>query len=335
MAQPLDVEDGETFISLSIGAALSSGDWESGPTLLRNADIAMYRAKELGPARIEIFTADDARLADTRLQTSDQMHRALQRQEFELHYQPFVHLDTLRVVATEALIRWRHPTRGLLLPAEFVGLAEDTGLIVPLGRWVLEEACAQAVRWQSLRNEGSRSWKQNISINVSPRQLSEPSFASQLDEIIEHTGIDPDTLWLEITEGTLLRDPERSVGTLRAVRSLGAHIAIDDFGTGYSSLSYLKQLPVESLKIDRSFVEGLGHDSESSAIVRAVIALADSMGLACIAEGVETSEQAQILRQLGCHIAQGYLFGRALSAAQLGSSPVDDLHSWDTAAALM
>lgn len=334
MAQPLDVEDGETFISLSIGAALSSDDSESGPALLRNADIAMYRAKELGPARIEVFTEDDAKHADTRLRTSDQLHRALERQEFELHYQPFVHLDTLRVVATEALIRWRHPTRGLLLPAEFVGLAEDTGLIVPLGRWVIEEACTQAVRWQSLHSEGSKHWKQNISINVSPRQLSEPSFASQLDEIIEHTGIDPDTLWLEITEGTLLRDPERSVDTLRAVRSLGAHVAIDDFGTGYSSLSYLKQLPVESLKIDQSFVEGLGHDSDSSAIVRAVIALADSMGLACIAEGVETSEQSQILRQLGCHIAQGYLFGRALSAAQIGSSPVDDLHSWNTVAAL-
>jgi EAL domain-containing protein (putative c-di-GMP-specific phosphodiesterase class I) len=295
----------------------------------------MYRAKELGPARIELFAEDHAVHGDTRLRTADQLHRALERREFELQYQPFVHLDTMMVVATEALVRWRHPTRGLLLPAEFVTLAEDTGLIVPLGRWVLEEACTQAVRWQSLRNNlKHENWKQSISVNVSPRQLSEQGFVTQVHEIIERTGIDPDTLWLEITEGTLLQNPERAVGTLRTLRDLGAHIAIDDFGTGYSSLSYLKQLPVESLKIDRSFVEGLGHDLESSAIVRAVIALANAMGLACIAEGVESSEQAQILRQLGCHIAQGYLFGHPLSASQLGSSPVEDLDAWNMVAAL-
>jgi diguanylate cyclase (GGDEF)-like protein/PAS domain S-box-containing protein len=336
MTQPLDVEDGQTFVSVSIGAALSTESEESGATLLRHADIAMYRAKELGPARIGVFTEDDARHADIRVRTSDQLHRAIERHELELHYQPFVHLGTMKVVATEALVRWRHPTRGLLLPGEFLNLAEETGLIVPLGLWVLEEACAQAARWQVLRNyPDNENWKQAITVNISPRQLTEPAFIAQVDEIIERTKIDPDTLWLEVTEGTLLWGAERAVGALRAIRDLGAHIAIDDFGTGYSSLSYLKQLPVESLKIDRSFVEGLGRDPQSSAIVRAIIALADSLGLLCVAEGIERSNQAQILRDLGCRVAQGYLLGRPKSAAQLEGSPVDDLRSWNASIALV
>jgi len=328
LAQPIALGDGETFMSASIGAALSN-DGDTGAMLLRNADVAMYRAKEFGPGRIRMFTDDDPARANLRLRMSADLHRAVERREFELHFQPFVHLSTMRVVASEALIRWRHPTRGVILPGEFVGLAEDTGLIGAIGRWVLEEACREVSSWHERTTFGcNEGWKHNISVNVSPRQLCEPRFATQLKEIIEDTGIDPETLWLEITESTLLQDPERAGRTLWAVRDLGAHFAIDDFGTGYSSLSYLKQLPVESLKIDRTFVEGLGRDSESSAIVRAVVALAESMGLLCIAEGVERPEQAQSLRELGCHIAQGYLFGRPRPASEFGSGPLDDPRCW-------
>jgi EAL domain-containing protein (putative c-di-GMP-specific phosphodiesterase class I) len=235
-------------------------------------------------------------------------------------------------VAVEALVRWRHPTRGLLPPGEFIELAEDTGLIVPIGSWVMREACEQSARWHALRERaGQETWRSSVSINVSPRQLAQKQFPQQLEDIVRESGVDPDLVWLEITEGTLLRDPDRTIDTLSRLRQLGMHISIDDFGTGYSSLSYLKQLPVECLKIDRAFVDGLDKSSESAAIVKAVIALGDALGLVCIAEGVETERQRQILGDLGCTLAQGFLFGRPLPARLLGPHPTDDLQSWHEA----
>ena len=329
MGLPLALQAGEVFVSLSVGIAVSRVG-ESGAVLLRNADIAMYRAKEKGPSRIEIYREDDEATVVSRLRTSNELHRALERDELELHYQPFVDLHTETLVGMEALVRWQHPTRGLLLPQEFISLAEDGGLILPLGHWVLNEACRQLAAWTALRAEaGETSELLNISVNVSAVQLADPGFPRQVAACIEESGIDPDHLWLEITESTLMRDADEAVVTLGALRDLGLHVEIDDFGTGYSSLSYLQRFPVESLKIDRSFVESLDQRSDSAAIVRAIIGLGDSLGLPIIAEGVERRSQVTRLRSLGCHLAQGFLYGRPLPARSLGPFPADDLRSWN------
>jgi diguanylate cyclase (GGDEF)-like protein/PAS domain S-box-containing protein len=329
MSQPLTLHSGEVFVSLSVGIALSNAG-ETGHVILRNADIAMYRAKDRGPSRIEIYREDDDHKVVSRLRTSNELHRALERNELELHYQPFVDLHTEMLVGMEALVRWQHPTRGLLLPAEFITLAEDSGLILPLGTWVLKEACRQVAAWHSLRTEaGEDNDLFNISVNVSAVQLSDPAFVGHVAEAIEATGINPDRLWLEITESTLMRDADEAVVVLRSLRGLGLHIEIDDFGTGYSSLSYLQRFPVESLKIDQSFVAELDKRADNAAIVRAIIGLGDSLGMPIIAEGVERRSQVDKLRTLGCHLAQGYLFGRPLPARSLGVYPYDDLSSWD------
>jgi diguanylate cyclase (GGDEF)-like protein/PAS domain S-box-containing protein len=329
MGQPLVLATGEVFVSLSVGIALSNvGD--SGPVLLRNADIAMYRAKERGPSRIEAYREDDEHNVVSRLRTSNDLHRALERDELELHYQPFVDLHTETLVGMEALVRWQHPTRGLLLPGEFIALAEDGGLILPLGIWVLREACRQVAAWHLLRAEaGHQNLLLNVSVNVSAVQLADPGFPALVAEAIAESGIDPDRLWLEITESTLMRDADEAVVALHALRDLGLHLEIDDFGTGYSSLSYLQRFPVECLKIDRSFVSDLDQRSDNAAIVRAIIGLGDSLGLPIIAEGVERRAQVTRLQNLGCHLAQGYLFGRPRPARALGLFPADDLSSWE------
>ncbi len=312
-----------------MGIALSSDNLESGPVLLRNADVAMYRAKGRGPSRIEIYREDEEQNVLSRLRTSNELHRALERGELVLFYQPVVDLHTETLVGTEALVRWQHPTRGLLLPAEFIPLAEDCGLIVPLGAWVLNEACRQIAVWSSLRAKTDQDdARLNISVNVSALQLADPGFPGQVAAALEASRIDPDRLWLEITESTLMRDADEAVLVLGALRELGVHFEIDDFGTGYSSLSYLKRFPVETLKIDRSFVEELVQRSENAAIVRAIIGLGGSLGLSVIAEGVERPDQAATLQSLGCHLAQGFLFGQPLPASSLGAFPTDDLGSW-------
>jgi diguanylate cyclase (GGDEF)-like protein len=335
LAQPFDLEDGEVFVSASVGVALSVTGHDTSATLLRNADAAMYRAKERGRGGVELYDLEDDPWTLRRLRTGNDLHRAIERNEFELHYQPFVDLHTTTLIGVEALIRWRHPTRGLLAPGEFIDLAEDTGLIVPLGYWVIGEACRQAAAWRELRTAaGQEAWRLMMSINVSPRQLVERNFASRLIEIVNATGVDRDTILLEVTETTVMRDPEHAIAVLETLKAQGMHICIDDFGTGYSSLSYLKRLPVETIKIDRSFVDGLGEEKEDTAIVRAVIGMADSLGLLCVAEGVETQDQVDALQALDCQIAQGFLFGRPLSVERLAPFPRDDLSSWSETAAL-
>ncbi|MGH9017096.1 MAG: putative bifunctional diguanylate cyclase/phosphodiesterase [Acidimicrobiales bacterium] len=329
MGRPLASSDGEMFVSVSVGVALSTGGSESGPELLRNADVAMYRAKQAGPSHIVMYREDEESGTLRRLRTSNELHRALERQELELHYQPLAELHTCTMVGIEALVRWRHPTRGLLLPGEFIPLAEDSGLIVPLGAWVVAEACRQVARWDTERSPaGQDAARLNVSVNVSAQQIADPSFPDHVAVALADSGLNPDRLWLEITESTLMGHGELVIATLTSLRALGLHLEIDDFGTGYSSLSYLKRLPIETLKVDRSFIDEIDTNPEDVAIVRAIIALGESLGLSVVAEGVERRSQADELRALNCYLAQGFLYGRPLPASELGAFPTDDLARW-------
>jgi diguanylate cyclase (GGDEF)-like protein/PAS domain S-box-containing protein len=328
-SQPLSTGGNELYQSVSIGIALSDSDADSGAELLRNADVAMYRAKAQGPGRVVVYRPDEETTNVSRLQTSSELHRALERSELELHYQPLVELHATTLVGMEALVRWNHPTRGQLLPGEFVPLAEESGVIVALGRWVLDEACRQTAGWIDKRRQaGLEDFRCNITVNVSSQQLADLGFARHVEGALTESGLSPDQLWLEITESTLMGDVEQSIVMLNRLRDLGIHLAIDDFGTGYSSLSYLKQFPVETLKIDRSFVADIDRDLDDVAIARAIIALGDSLHMSVIAEGIERSTQAQQLMRLGCFLAQGYYYGCPAPAAQLEPFPADDLTSW-------
>ncbi len=320
VAKPIALAEGEVFVTASVGIALSGGELETPETLLRNADAAMYRAKDRGRARAELFQTDALDSAVRHLRTGNELHRALERGELRLHYQPIVSLEDGRVSGFEALLRWDHPTRGLVMPDDFVALAEETGLVVPIGSWALEEACRQAAAWHVAGAPLS------ISVNLSPRQLAEPTLLEDVSRVLHATGIDPGALWLEITENTLMRDAESAVRTLTALRSLGVHLAVDDFGTGYSSMSYLKRFPVQALKVDRTFVDGIGREPEDTAICTAVVSLAHALGLRAVAEGVETPEQLAELRTLGCELAQGFLFGKPAPAESWGERP--DERQW-------
>ena len=268
--------------------------------------------------------ADEFRAAAV-LQLGNALHRALERGEFELHYQPILDLDAGHLLGFEALLRWQHPERGLLAPLEFIGLAEETGLIVPIGAWALETACTQAAHWQTHQLDGPPL---AISVNLSPRQLNEPALPDQVHRILQRSGLQPGTLWLEITETTLMHDTPSVASALRALQAQGIHLAIDDFGTGYSSLSHLKRFPIDALKIDQTFIHGLGRDPDDSAIVTAVIHLAHALGLTCTAEGVETAHQLAELRTLGCEHAQGHLFAHPQPATALTDQPAQHLHHW-------
>ena len=315
VAMPITLADGEVFVTASVGIALSGGELETPETLLRNADAAMYRAKEQGRARAEVFESDAHDRAVRHLRTGNELHRALERGELRLHYQPIMNLETGDISGFEALLRWEHPQRGLVRPDDFVGLAEETGLVVPIGSWALEEACRQASIWHEAGSDIS------ISVNLSPRQLAEPGLPDDVARVLHATGINPESLWLEITENTLMRDAETAVRTLGSLRSLGVHLAVDDFGTGYSSMSYLKRFPVQALKVDRTFVDGLGREPEDTVICTAVVSLAHALGLRAIAEGVEIPEQLAELRTLGCELAQGYLFAKPAPAEHFGDRP--------------
>jgi diguanylate cyclase (GGDEF)-like protein/PAS domain S-box-containing protein len=329
LAQPIVLADGEIFVTASLGIALSGTGHDSAAVLLRDADAAMYTAKEAGPGQIQIHQPHNEATSIRRLRTSNELHRALERGELELHYQPFVDLHTETMVGLEALVRWRHPARGLLLPTEFIFLAEDSGLIVPLGRWVLEEACRQGASWIERRaGAGADDARLNISVNVSARQMADGGFPATVEGALTDSGLDPDKLWLEITESTLMGYGESTTALLGSLRDLGVHLEIDDFGTGYSSLSYLKQFPVDALKVDRSFVDEIEHNSGDLAIIRAIIALGETLGLSVIAEGVERPTQASELRALGCFLAQGFLYGTPQPAYALDPFPADDLSAW-------
>jgi len=327
IAKPINVGNDEVFVTASIGIAIATAE-DTAETLLRHADAAMYQAKHDGRARYTIFEADHHGSAIATLKTGNDLHRALERDEFELHYQPIVDLRTGRVSGFEALLRWQHPDRGLLLPGEFIGLAEETGLIVPIGIWVLETACRHTVHWQQVRDSTLDAPPLAINVNLSARQIADPNLTKAVAAVIDATGIDPDAVTLELTENTLMHDAESTNAVLRGLRAQGIRLAIDDFGTGYSSLSYLKRFPVQALKIDRNFVDGLGAEPEDTGIVEAVITLAHTLGLTAVAEGLESPAQLETLRALECDSAQGNLLGHPLPASVIGEHPADDLTPW-------
>jgi diguanylate cyclase (GGDEF)-like protein len=300
---PMVVRDTEMFVGASVGIALASSGEESAEEMLRDADAAMHHAKESGRGRVEVFDEAMRTRALAAHSTESALHRALERGELRLFFQPIVALADARCVGAEALVRWQHPERGLLGPSEFIPLAEETGQIVPMGWWIIEEAARNAARWQLEHPEPFQ-----VSINLSARQLLQPDLADRVADVIAQTGVHPASLCFEITESVLMDDAETVIDVISRVRALGVQFAIDDFGTGYSSLGYLKRFPVDAVKIDRSFVSGLGSDPGDAAIVSAVIGLAHALGLRVTAEGVETEDQLMALIALECDEAQGYFF---------------------------
>ncbi|MFN8040463.1 MAG: PAS domain S-box protein [Acidimicrobiales bacterium] len=317
MAAPFRLGEEDLHLGVSIGIAIGEPGTGDPEALIRDADAAMYRAKAKGRQRHQVFEVDMWEQAVDRLDLENALRRALGRGELELRYQPIVDLRTGLVDGVEALLRWRHPQRGLLAPDEFIGVAEETGVIVSMGDWVLTEACCQLVGWDEQRGDGSEGPPLTMAVNLSGRQLDHPDLVGHVQRALETSGLAADRLHLEITESELMDDVEGSQATLEQLRSLGVHLAVDDFGTGYSSLSYLKRFPVDRLKVDRSFVDGLGTDPEDTAIVTAIVRLAHSLGLEATAEGVETEAQRTALADLGCDRAQGYLLATPLPADEV------------------
>ena len=314
LAVPIDAAGGEVFLTASIGiASTASGVTEATP-LLSNADAAMYQAKRRGGGSVEVFgEAMRIRVLD-RMNTEHSLHRALERRELKLYYQPVVEVRAQRAVGVEALLRWDHPDQGLVAPQRFIPVAEESGLIIPIGAWVLHEACRQLRRWQTNRFGAVQG---AVEVNLSARQVDDPEIVATVEHILAETGLAPSDLTLEITESALMSDAASALEVLRALKALGVTLAIDDFGTGYSSLSYLQRFPLDILKIDKTFVDELGTSAGASEIVAAVIKLAHALGLQVVAEGVECESQLAELDRLDCDFAQGYLFSRPVPAHEL------------------
>lgn len=310
LAQPFSLGGNDVFTSASIGIALSASGYSEADDLLRDADIAMYRAKALGKARYEVFdTAMHAR-AKALLELETDLRRAVERGEFRLHYQPLVTLESGRITGFEAVVRWEHPVHGLIGPAAFIPIAEETGLIIPIGRWVLREACRQGRVWQ---DRYPALTDLTISVNLSGKQFAQPDMVAEIDDALKETGLDPRRLRIEITESVVMENAASTMATIDQLRALNVKIDVDDFGTGYSSLSYLQRFSLDHLKIDRSFVSNIGLDAgENAEIVRTIVTLAHHLGMDAVAEGVETLDQLALLRELGCQLVQGYLFAKPL-----------------------
>ena len=305
----------EVFTSLSIGIALSNPGYEQAEDILRDADTAMYRAKSMGKARYEIFDADMRASVVARLQLETDLRRALEHGEFHNVYQPIVSLAAGQIVGFEALLRWQHPTRGLLGPEEFIRVAEETGLIRDLGWWNLREACRQMTEW---RADYSAYSQLTMSVNLSPKQFLQPNLAEDIGNLLRELNLPPQALKLELTESTVMGDPSAAIEMLQQIKSLGISLAIDDFGTGYSSLSYLHRFPLDTLKIDRSFISNIGNGQDTE-IARTILPMALNLHLDVVAEGVETIEQLVLLKKLQCKYGQGYYFSKPLSAEEAGS----------------
>jgi len=309
-----DLPSHELFATASVGVSLFPVDGEDCQTLLKNAGAALYKAKRSGGANYQFFTADMHELATTRLALESNLRRAIQNEEFVLYYQPRVLVDPLAITGVEALIRWQDPRLGLVSPSEFIPLAEDTGLIVPIGEWVLREACLQGRRWIE---QGFAPIP--IAVNISARQFHDRDLSPTVIRILEETGLSPKYLELELTESSIMQNVEFAASMLKRLKSMGINISIDDFGTGFSSLASLKRLPIDALKIDQSFVREANSDPDDGALVRAIITLGHNLRLKVVAEGVETEDQLRFLKKLGCDEIQGYLYSKPVPAAELVS----------------
>ena len=308
---PFNLSGNEVFTTTSIGIALSATGYERPEQLLRDADTAMYQAKARGKARHEVFDIAMHASAIALLQLETDLRRALERQEFRIYYQPIVSLLSGRIKGFEALVRWQHPERGLVSPTEFLPVAEETGLMIPIGWWVFHEACRQMHLWQI---QFPVNPPLTISVNLSDKQFSQPNLSKQIEKILHETSLDPRSLKVEITESVIMENAESATTMLSQLRSLGVQLYMDDFGTGYSSLSYLHRFPLDMLKIDRSFVSRMGVDDENSEIVRAIVTLAHNLSMNVTAEGVETTEQLALLQVLKCEYGQGYFFSKPVDA---------------------
>ncbi|MCW3001147.1 MAG: hypothetical protein JWQ20_445 [Conexibacter sp.] len=310
-SRPIPTRNGPVTVTGSVGVAVAREPGVDAEDLIRDADVALRRAKGKGRGHAEVFDAALAAEVRARLALAAQLRGALQRQELRIVFQPLVAMSDGIPIACEALLRWDHPTRGELLPGAFLRIAEDDGLIVPIGAWVLEESCRQLAAW---RAQGRDLW---VSVNVSARQLAEADFVAVVERALRETGVPADAICIEVTETAVLRRPEIARVALNALRRLGVRVALDDFGLGYSSLTHLKALPVDVLKVDRSFVADLVGSTQDRAVVEAVLTLARRMGLTVIAEGVETAGQDDLLREMGCPVVQGFLYGRPVPAADV------------------
>ncbi len=309
--QPLSLDGQDVFATASIGVAVATDSHKSAEDIIRDADLAMYRAKHGGAGGYSVFDAALHEMAVRRLRLETDLRRAVERGEFQVWYQPIVSLTTEEVVGAEALVRWQHAERGMVPPSEFLEVAEEVGLIAQIDEYVLAQACRQAAAWQQ---DGSLSLSGSISVNLSARAFAQESLVQRVSAILRDTSCPASALRLEITESVAIKDAARARMVLADLRRLGVRISLDDFGTGYSSLSYLQALPLDVLKIDRSFVTGIGTDTEKGEIVKLIVGLARGLGLEIVAEGVETGTQIDYLRGLGCQYGQGYYFAKPAPA---------------------
>jgi diguanylate cyclase (GGDEF)-like protein len=316
---PIDTRDIHVQASIGLAAAGLLGRNDDGAEqLMRNADLAMYKAKSAGGSGFASYDPEMLSGLVDRLELESDLRQALERGELKLHYQPTIDIKTSRVTGFEALVRWQHPTRGLISPLDFVPIAEGTGLIVPLGRWVLQEACRQAVEW------GAGSGRPlKMAVNVSVRQFDRADLPAMVAEVLAETGMPASQLCLEMTESVLMTDSEENLAQLIRLKALGLTLAIDDFGTGYSSLAYLRRFPVDTLKIDRSFIERLGLQNDDAALADTIVQLGQSLGMSTVAEGIEEYGQLAALRDMGCDFAQGFYFSRPIPADEAGRLLMD------------
>ena len=312
MQQPFMVNNYELFITCSIGIVEFDGDCDGMETLLKNADAAMYKAKDKGKNCYHLYSEQLTESVMAKVVLESQLRRALERDELVVHYQSQVTLPEGKIVAVEALMRWQHPEMGLVPPDDFIPLSEETGLIIPMGEWILKTACAQLVEW---RQQGLDIHR--VAVNLSGRQLQLDTLPQIVQKVLQQTGCPAFALELEITEGFIMRHPEQSIAMLQQIQALGVALSVDDFGTGHSSLNYLKRLPINRLKIDRSFVWDIGENVNGETLTKAIIALGHSLNLQITAEGIETDKQRSFLEELNCNEAQGYLFSKPLPAKEI------------------